>query len=59
MHRMVLGQMQHALTQRHLQVQRKIRLEAMLPIDLEPKEVDIKLQRLGLVENPQDGGDFS
>lgn len=56
---MMLGQMQHALTQRHLQIQREIRLEAMLPVDLEPEELDVELQCFGFVEYPQNGGDFS
>jgi hypothetical protein len=31
----------------------------MLPIDLETEEVDIELQGLGFIENPQDRGGFT
>ena len=56
---MVLGQVQHTFPKRHLQVQRKVVFKPVLPIDLEPQEIDVELQRFGLVKTAQNGSDFS
>jgi len=42
---MVLGQMQDARAFRDLHVERKARLEAVFPVDLEAKELQLRLDR--------------
>jgi hypothetical protein len=51
--------MQHAFTVGNLQVQREVGFETMLPIDLEPEEVDVELNGLDFIEDPQDRGGFA
>ncbi len=50
----VLGEMQDAFVLRNLHVQRQTRFEAVLPVDLETKKLDVKLLRLALVEDAKD-----
>ncbi|MNY36605.1 hypothetical protein D3C86_1711080 [compost metagenome] len=56
---MVFGQVQHTFATGDLQVQRVIRFESMLPVDLEPQEIDVELHCLGFVENTQDRSCFA
>jgi len=46
----VLGEVEHAAVARDLHVERRVVVEAVLPIDREAEEVDVELARLGLVE---------
>ncbi len=50
-----LRDLEDAVAARHLHVQREARLEAVVPVNLEAEEPDIKLPGLGLVEDAQDG----
>ncbi len=54
---MMSGKVKNQSCARNLHVERKVLPEAMLPIHREAEEVDIKLPRLGLIENTQDGAD--
>ena len=45
--------MENAAVSGNLHVEWKVRLVAVLPVDLEAEEVGVELFRLGFVENPQ------
>ena len=49
----MFGQVQDAPIPRHLHIQRKSWLESMLPIDVETKEIDVKLPRFAVGEDPK------
>ena len=49
----MLGQMQGAALPRHLQIERQVSVEAMLPVDLEAQEIDVELAGFCLVEDSE------
>src|SRR5690606_23495091 len=51
---MVLREVQYAVPERDLRIERQVVGEAMLPVDAKSKELDIELARLRLVEDAQD-----
>ena len=52
---MVFREMDDALAQRNLRVERRVGLEAMLPVEPEAEKTRIKILGFGLVEDSQDG----
>ena len=50
----VLAQVQHEIAPRHLQVQRRRGVEAMLPVQREAEKIEVELARLGFGKTAQD-----
>ena len=51
----MLGEVEHDRPARDLQVRRRARVEAVLPVDLEAEPVHVERLGEGEVEDPQDG----
>jgi hypothetical protein len=51
----VLGEVEHAVAPRDLHVDRRVWLEAVLPVDPEAEPIDVEGARLRLIEDAQDG----
>src|SRR5215469_12812153 len=54
----MLAQMQNQGAARDLAVERRVGIEAMIPIDRKSEKLQIKLVRLGDIEDAQDGDDL-
>ena len=55
---MVFAEMQHHRAQRYPHIERQIRLETMLEIELEAEEIEVEFPRLADIEHPQNGRGF-
>ncbi len=53
----MLAQVENQVAARHLPVERRVVVEAMIPIDLEAEKALLELVRLGDIEDAQDRND--